>query len=62
MPTIEMSRTIGTASTVDDLRERAVGVAAALSSAALLLVLVWGLFGSAEAAGHITIMAGPPHP
>jgi hypothetical protein len=62
MSTIEMIRTIGAASTFDGVRERVVGVAAALSSAALLLVLVWALFRSAGMAGHITTMAGPPHP
>jgi hypothetical protein len=62
MSTIGLIRTIGGMSTVDDVRERAVSAAAALSSAALLLALVWALFGSAEMAGHITTLAGPPQP
>jgi hypothetical protein len=62
MSTIGLIRTVGRTSTIEDLRERAVGAAAAFFSAALLLALVWALFGSAEMAGHITVLAGPPHP
>ncbi|MGA2128939.1 MAG: hypothetical protein ABSG76_22645 [Xanthobacteraceae bacterium] len=62
MSTIGLIRTNGRASTTEDLRDRALGAAAALFSAALLLALVWALSVSAEMAGHITVLAAPPHP
>jgi len=59
MTAIEIMRR---ASTIDFVRGRLVEIAAAASSAGVLLALVWVLFGSAEMAGHFTGVAGPPHP